>query len=202
MMQAAMTKGNSAVHKQTRRGLETFPHTLAFLDVETTGLYPARGGKVCEIAILRLDKNGLHEWQTLINPGAHMPPDVSAIHGITDDMVRDAPPFGSVAETILSLIEDAMVVCHNAPFDLGFLAAECAQCQMTLPRRPVIDTLAIARRHFSFPSNALSNIARHLHIPVPTAHRALADVRTTYLIFSHFCSVVDSVHFLPPCADE
>lgn len=197
-----MLKGNNAVHTNTRRGLETFPQTLAFLDVETTGLYPARGGKVCEIAILRLDRNGLHEWQTLINPGTPMPPEVSAIHGITDDMVSAAPRFGSVAETIVSLIEDAMVVCHNAPFDLGFLAAECAQCQMTLPRRPVIDTLVIARRHFSFPSNALCNIARHLHIPVPTAHRALADVRTTYLIFSHFCSVVDSIHFLPPRVDE
>lgn len=182
--------------------IESLSHTLAFLDVETTGLSPARNDKVCEIAILRLDKNGIFEWQTLINPGIPIPPFISGINGITDEMVQDAPRFSAVTETILNLIEDAVVVCHNAPFDLGFLAAEFSACQMSFPRRPVIDTLAIARRHFSFPSNTLSNIARHLNIPITAKHRALADVNTMYRIFNHFCSVVDIAQFLPPIAHE
>jgi DNA polymerase III epsilon subunit family exonuclease len=171
--------------------IKSFPHTLAFLDVETTGLWAARNDKVCEIAILRLDKNGIFEWQTLINPGIPIPPVISGINGITDDMVQDAPLFSAVTDKILDLIEDAVVVCHNAPFDLGFLEAEFSACRMTFPRGPVLDTLAIARRHFSFPSNALSNIADHLNIPVTAKHRALADVNTTYRIFDHFCSEVD-----------
>ncbi|MGA2090974.1 MAG: 3'-5' exonuclease [Endomicrobiales bacterium] len=176
--------------------IESFPHPLAFLDVETTGLCAARHDKVCEIAILRVDKKGLREWQSLVNPGIPIPPFISQINGITDDMVQDAPRFSAVTESIVNMIEDAVVVCHNAPFDLGFLTAEFVSCQTAFPCRPFLDTLSIARSHFPFPSNSLSNIASHLHIPVTTKHRALADVNTTYRIFDHFCSVIDSAVLL------
>ena len=182
--------------------VEAFPHPLAFLDVETTGLWAALNDKVCEIAILRLDKSGITEWQTLINPGRPIPPEISSINGITDHMVKDSPRFSAVTDTILSLIEDAVVVCHNAPFDLGFLTVEFAACQLSFPRCPIVDTLTIARRHFSFPSNTLSNIATHLNIPMTAKHRALADVNTTYHIFNHFRSVVNIAHLLPPGMHE
>jgi DNA polymerase-3 subunit epsilon len=160
--------------------------TLAFLDVETTGLSPEHDDRICEIAVLRTAGAAPQEWQTLVNPGRVISPGATAINGITNEMVAAAPHFPEVAPRLLELLEGAVVVCHNAPFDLGFIAAELAACGRTLPRLPVIDTLRLARRYFNFSSNTLGNIAATLDIDVREKHRAMADVMTMYHVFNHF----------------
>lgn len=160
---------------------------LVFLDVETTGLSPEAGDRVCEIALLRV-RGGREEWSfsSLVNPGCPISPGASAVNGITDAMVREAPPFAEVAPTVLEALEGAVLVAHNAPFDLGFLRREMLLAGRRLPEVPVIDTLRLARRCFSFFSNALQAISGALGIEVVGAHRALADVRTTWGVFSYF----------------
>ena len=79
---------------------------FACLDTETTGLSPLAGGKICEIAV-SLSQNGqkLEEFTTLLNPGILMHPDVIAIHGITNEMVRNAPTYAEVLPRLLALLD-------------------------------------------------------------------------------------------------
>lgn len=161
--------------------------TLAFLDVETTGLSTAYHDRICEIAILRCaGTRKLSQWQSLINPCRPISPGASAINGITNKMVAGAPRFQAVAEKVLEMLDGSVVVCHNAPFDMSFVSAELENCGRLMPNLPVIDTLRIARQYFDFPSNSLGNIAAYLEIDVREQHRAMADVFTTHKIFNYF----------------
>ena len=160
---------------------------LAFVDVETTGLSTAYNDRVCEIAILRCQgAKKIAQWQSLINPTRPISPGASAVNGITNKMVANAPLFKDVADKILKLVDDAVLVCHNVPFDLSFLCAEFENCGRTFPNLSAIDTLKIARQSFDFPSNSLGNIAAYLEIDVEEHHRAMADVVTTHKIFTYF----------------
>ena len=79
-----------------------------------------------------------------------------------------------------------MIVCHNVPFDLGFLSSELGRINQHLPTVLTLDTLEIARRYFDFDSNSLQSIAHWLDIEVAGAHRALDDVFTTQAVLKYF----------------
>ncbi len=160
---------------------------FAFLDVETTGLYAAQEDRVCEIAILRCrGRRKMDDWQSLVNPGRPVSPGAFAVNGISEEMLAGAPAFSDIADHVLELIRDAVVVCHNVRFDLEFLSTELERCGRKLPPVHTIDTLYIARRYFDFPSNNLGMIASYLNIDKGEAHRAMGDVATTQKIFDHF----------------
>lgn len=162
---------------------------LAFLDVETTGLSAGYGDRVCEIAILRLPPKGkAKKWQSLVNPQRNISYGASMVNGITNEMVSSAPLFDDIAGNVYELIEDAVVVCHNAPFDLSFIYSEFKHSGFCLPDFQVIDTLQIARNYFKFPSNKLGSIADYMGIKPNNQHRALADVQTTCKIFKRMLS--------------
>ena len=159
---------------------------FTFIDVETTGLSP-RSARVCELAAISFrGRDRLGSMAELINPGMPIPPEVSRIHGITDAMVKDSPRFDRVVLKLVDMLESSVIVAHNAEFDLGFLRAECERSWAKIPDRPVVDTLALARRIGTFKSNRLGNIAAELNISSEGWHRALADVEMTRKIFDHF----------------
>ncbi len=105
---------------------------------------------------------------------------------MSDEQVRLAPPFSEIAPDLLALLDGAVLLCHNAPFDLSFLEAELSR--LGLPWQPVgvIDTLDIARRYFRFASNSLSAVSSRLAIETPQAHRALGDALITFQVFRRF----------------
>ncbi len=153
--------------------------TLAVVDLETTGLSPRYGDRICEVAVLRVDGEHERVFESLVNPGRPISPGATAVHGIWGVDVRSAPSFQALAPTLWPLFESAIVVAHNAPFDLAFLAAERHYLGLPPLDNPVLDSLALARRDFDFPRNSLGFIAEALGIPCPVRHRAMADVRTT-----------------------
>jgi len=160
---------------------------FAFLDVETTGLDPASGDKICEIAVIKtIDGQVADEFVTIVNPGRNIPERAISIHGITQVMVNRAPLFRDIAKDLLDFLNDTVIVAHNAKFDLEFLSSELKNLNQSLPENEVIDTLGIARRYYSFPSNSLGEIARYIGLPIDEEHRALADVTTTKDIFKYF----------------
>jgi DNA polymerase III epsilon subunit len=160
---------------------------FAFLDVETTGLDPATGDRVCEIAVLKtVNGEEVDRFVTLVNPGRSIPLGAVTVHGITDIMVSRAPFFRDIANDLLSFISGAVIVAHNARFDLAFLRMELSTLGLALPQTDVIDTLGIARRYYSFASNSLGQIARDIGLPAASAHRAPADVQTTRSVFEYF----------------
>jgi DNA polymerase III subunit epsilon len=161
--------------------------TLTFLDVETTGLSPYYKDRICEVGILRCEAPDKHiSFNTLVNPRRQISPGASAVNKITDEMVQDAPYFKDISKKILELLDNCVLVCHNAPFDISFINFELENCGIRPLNFSVIDTLIIARRFFTFPSNCLSNIASTLNLDVTSKHRAMADVHTTRKVFDHF----------------
>lgn len=162
-------------------------HTLAFLDVETTGLSPRSGHRVCEIAVAQFrGEEMIDSFETLVNPMWPISPGASRVNGITDDDVRDAPRFRDVADRVEELMDGAVIVCHNAPFDLSFIGNEFDRAGKRIEPHEVIDTLEIARCFFSFSSNRLGVIADELKINTDGAHRAMADVLMTHAVFVAF----------------
>jgi DNA polymerase-3 subunit epsilon len=149
-------------------------------DVETTGLNPAFGHRVCEIACQRLrDGQELARFDSLVDPQRAVSAGAFRVNQITAEMLQGAPTFDLVADSILEIMEGAVLVAHNAPFDLGFLAAELEIARRLPPEGPVLDTLTLARRVYSFPRNSLGAVSAALEVETGVAHRAMGDVETT-----------------------
>ena len=156
--------------------------TFVIVDLETTG-GPATAAEITEIGAVKV-RGGqvLGEFATLVQPGTVIPAHIQALTGITNAMVLDAP---SVAGAVCSFGEfagDAVLVAHNAPYDLAFLKAACARYDLSwFPGRSV-DTARLARvaLHRGEVRNCkLSTLAAHFHSPVAPEHRALSDARAT-----------------------
>lgn len=157
---------------------------LAAIDTETTGMSPAAGAALVEVARVHIDGGALGEaWSSLVRPGRPIPPDATAVHGITDAMVAEAPEPGAVAAELRAQCADLPLVFHNAPFDLPFLIAMFRAHGQPPLLNPVVDTLGLARGLFGAGSNALGALAARLDLPRETAHRALGDARTTARLF-------------------
>ncbi len=155
--------------------------TFAVFDVETTGLDPTFGHRICEVGCLRA-RNGveLKRFESLVDPGRAISSGAFRVNRITEEMLRDAPPFDRIAGPLLDIIQGAVLVAHNAPFDLGFLAAELEIARLLVPDNPVVDTLALTRRAYHLPRNSLSAVVAALGIEHNPTHRALSDVRATW----------------------
>jgi DNA polymerase-3 subunit epsilon len=161
--------------------------SFTFVDVETTGLDPASGHRVCEIALLRVQREQeVARLESFVNPLRPMTPGATAVSGITDAMLTAAPPFVTLLPQIRTLMQDAVLVAHNASFDIGFLRHEFRIAGHPFPDPVVVDTLALAQAHYRFPRNSLEAIAALLGLPSATRHRAMADVLTTRQILQRF----------------
>ncbi len=159
---------------------------LVFLDTETTGLNPRYGDRMVEIALARFRGDVMEDYYvTLLNPGRPMSPGAARIHGITDDEVREAPRFVEIIPPLREFLAGVVLVAHNAPFDLGFVSNEFRLARQECPDNLVLDTLALLRRHFKFPSNSLPRVAERLGIRNERAHRALSDALTTRAVFDY-----------------
>ncbi len=151
---------------------------FAVVDVETTGLGPT--DRVIEVAGLRLE--GMEEtgrFQSLLNPGMPIPPLARKVSGIDDTMVAQAPIFPEVAPELDRLIDGAVFVAHNAPFDLGFLSRERRRWEMPPRKDPILDTLRLARNLIALPSYSLTDLRTHLQLSHTPSHRAMDDVLAT-----------------------
>jgi DNA polymerase III subunit epsilon len=161
--------------------------TLVVADVETTGLSAIFGDRICEVGLVRAQGDAiLDTYQTLVNPQRPISLGASRVNGLHDEDVQSAPPFAAIAEQVLAWTDGAILVCHNAPFDLGFLEVEFSRLKLHWQPAWVIDTLEIARRHYNFDSNSLPAVADQLGIETQYAHRALGDALTTFQVFRYF----------------
>lgn len=158
--------------------------TLLAIDTETTGMNPADGHRVVEVARVAIrDRKLAEEWSSLVQPGRAIPPDAARVHGITDAMVADAPRPAEVARALRDACADLPLVFHNAPFDLPFLRALFSDGGQPQILNPIIDTLGLARGLGGPGGNSLGVLATRLGLPAETAHRALGDTRTTARLF-------------------
>ncbi len=162
--------------------------TFVVVDLETTGGSPASSA-ITEIGAVKT-RGGevIGEFQTLVDPGMPIPPMIVALTGITDAMLVAAPTIGQVLPSFLEFLGDAVLVAHNAPFDVGFLKAACRQQDYPWPGNEVVDTVTLARRATTkeeAPNKKLSTLARAFGTVVTPNHRALDDARATSEILHH-----------------
>lgn len=157
---------------------------LVVLDTETTGFDPTQGHVLIEVARVEINGGSLGgTWSSLVRPGRPIPPDATAVHGITDAMVAKAPTAAELGAELMASIADRPLVFHNAPFDLPFLNALLRAHGGGPLLNPVLDTLGLARGLFGSGGNSLSALARRLNLPAEPAHRALGDALTTARAF-------------------
>jgi DNA polymerase III subunit epsilon len=151
---------------------------FAVVSIETTGLGPAAGDRIVEIAVVRVDGSGRieDEYATLLAPGRDVGP--LFVHGISTSEVLDAPSFADVAGDLLDRLDGAVVVAHNAAFAERFLVAEFARIGVALPLNPALRSLWLARRTLRSPDQRLDTLARVVGLPVADPRSALADART------------------------
>jgi len=154
---------------------------IAF-DTETTGLNPNEGDRIIELGAVEM-LNHIptgRTFRTLINPGRPVSADTVRITGITDDDLKDAPPFEApeVIDAFLEFIGDATLVAHNAGFDRSFLNMELGRCgRDPIPDDRWVDTAAMARRKFPGAPASLDALCKRFDISLEsrTFHGALLD---------------------------
>lgn len=149
------------------------------IDLETTGLNP-RSDEIIEIGTVEIAGGEIGDTLiTLVRPTGSIPSAITRLTGIDDNMVADAPPLIAVAAAVRDFIGQAIVVAHNASFDLGFLQVALGE----LPN-PVLDTLELARIILAgAPSYRLGDLAATLEINNSNPHRAGDDARATAEVF-------------------
>lgn len=162
--------------KQAGQRLNQYVTDYIVFDLETTGLSPVTD-QIIELSALKVKQGKVTDtFSTLVNPGRHIPYGATAVNGITDSMVKDAPPVEQVVAQFLDFAGDQVLVGHNIhSFDMKFLytAAEALGRQVT---NSYVDTLYLARRCLpQLSHHRLVDLAGHFHISTEGAHRALND---------------------------
>ncbi|MDZ4095877.1 MAG: 3'-5' exonuclease, partial [Paracoccaceae bacterium] len=158
--------------------------TYVVFDTETTGLLPDQGDEIVQIAAVRIVNGRRVEgevFDTLVNPGRSIPAVSTEVHGITEAMVAGAPGIADVGRAFHKFAEGAVLIAHNAPFDMAFLrrheAAIGAQFDM-----PVLDTVLLSAVVFGQAEvHSLDALTHRLGITIPeeARHTALGDTEAT-----------------------
>ena len=157
--------------------------TFVVFDLETTGGSAGGGDAITEVGAVKV-RGGevLGTFATLVNPGAAIPPAITYLTGITEAMVRPAPPVDAVLPAFLEWVGgDAVLVGHNVRFDVSFVRAACDALGYDRPANQVVDTCSLARRLLrdEVPNCKLATLADRLRLPHRPTHRALDDAWAT-----------------------
>ena len=157
-------------------------------DLETTGMSPTRD-RIVEIGAVRVEVDGtIRRFETLVNPSVPIPYQVMQVHGITKEMVKDAPKFTDAAYAFLDFIKGSKLVAHNARFDLGFMQESLARVGLPLLKGGVYDSIVLIRKAYpNLPSYRLQALRATLSLPDDypgEAHRAGFDAEMTMAAFA------------------
>jgi DNA polymerase-3 subunit epsilon/ATP-dependent DNA helicase DinG len=156
--------------------------SIVAIDLETTGLDPERDA-ITEIGAVRFSGRRVEaEWQTLINPGRRIPPEITRLTGISDAMVRGAPRIQDVLQDLEAFVGDSPILGHNVRFDLSFLRKHGL-----FRHNEPLDTYDMAA--ILMPTAGRYNLGalgQNLGILLPATHRALDDARVTHALYTHF----------------
>jgi DNA polymerase-3 subunit epsilon len=171
---------------------------VAVLDFETTGLSPDHGDRVTEVAVVVVENGRLvAKFQSLMNAGVAIPSYIEHLTGISNAMIRSAPPSADVMCELAHFIEDIPLVAHNASFDRKFLDAEFARIRVRR-KAEFICSMRVARRIYpTAPNHKLATLVSYARIPVSGQfHRALADAQMTAALWTQMQIELKRLHRL------
>ncbi|WP_312516421.1 3'-5' exonuclease [Massilia sp.] len=168
--------------------MSVYDRPMVMLDFETTGLSPDMGDRITEVAALRIVGGEVTErYVSLVNCGVRIPAFITALTGITQEMVDGAPPARQVVPELIDFIGGDMLSAHNASFDEKFLKAEGARLGRVTGHAGLVCSLKLSRRLFpGLASYKLGQLSRQLGIEFRgTAHRAEADAQVAADVLLH-----------------
>ena len=156
------------------------------VDIEATSL-PAPSNRMTEFAAVLVEKGEIiGDYTTLVNPGIPIPRYVRQMTGITNEMVKEAPPFEELADEILEVLSDRVIVAHNSSFDVGLLNAEFQRAKgITLDNRNLCTVKMARKLQPGLDKYRLGNVAEYYGIEIEDRHRAYADAEATARILLH-----------------
>ncbi|MFD3453496.1 DEDDh family exonuclease [Streptomyces sp. NPDC058691] len=161
---------------------EAYPDGYAVVDVETTGL--GRDDRIVSAAVYRLDAHGevQDHWYSPVNP--QRDPGPVWIHGLTADMLADAPLFGEIAEELAARLAGRVFVAHNAVFDWSMLSREFARARTITAVEHRLCTIVLSKElGLPLPNHKLGSLAAHYGVVQQRAHHALDDARVLAEVF-------------------
>ena len=158
---------------------------FAFLDIETTGLSPWFGDRICQVAIVVSEGKRIRQtFDSVVNPEQPLSPAAAYVNGLKADDLARAPRFGEVVAKIDALLNDSVVVCHNSRFDIQFFDSEYRRLGREAEFPNLIDTLLVARQYYQLQSYKLPVLAEAFKVPANfQGSRAQADALTAKNVF-------------------
>ncbi len=171
--------------KGKSKNLMQFVDDYVLVDIETTGLSPVQDD-IIEIGAIRVENNKMVEtYNQLININRSLPPFITNLTGITDDMLKTGKMPAEVLQEFVDFVGENVIIGHNINFDLGFLCDKCRKYLNYNLNNDYVDTLYLARRLVPNSINyKLGTLANYFHISYEGAHRGLKDVEITYEVYN------------------
>lgn len=153
-------------------------YTFVAFDTETSGAYPV-GFDVVEFGAVKWYRGQeIGRLQFLLKPRELMSDFIIGIHGISNEMVQEAPMMSQKITEVHDFFRGSVVMAHHAPFDMGFLAAEFEKAHLPLPSEPALCTSLLSRKWIHGVENhKLQTLVKHLHLDGGQAHRAYDDAK-------------------------
>jgi DNA polymerase-3 subunit epsilon len=182
-----------------------FDKPIVMIDFETTGLSPAMGARITEVAALRIVQGKIIErFVTLVNCDVSVPSYITSLTGITQAMVDCAPSVSAVVPELLRFIGSDALSAHNASFDEKFLVAESRSLGLRPAHQRLICSLKLSRRLFpGLPSYKLSHLSSSLGIRFSgAAHRAEADAEVSAQVLIHIGEHLGKTYGVPQIESE
>ena len=185
--------------------MAVYSKPIVMIDFETTGLSPAMGDRITEVAALRIEDGRITErYVSLINCGVRIPSFITGLTGITQRMVDNAPPVAEVVPALLDFIGADALSAHNASFDEKFLRAESARLGLAPAHQGTVCSLKLSRRVFpALGSYKLGQLSGQLGIRFKSAaHRAESDAEVAAQVLLHIARHLGDTYGLSAVAPE
>ena len=178
--------------------------TVAVIDFETTGLSPAMGDRATEVGVVIVEDGKIVDrYQSLMNAGVHIPTFIEDLTGISNAMIRKAPPADEVMLELAEFVGEVPLVAHNASFDSKFLDAEWSRISQQRSQEFACSLLLSRRIYPSAPNFKLGTLIAHLALPSAVRHhRALADAEMTAHLWLRMVADIKQQHGLSTVSHE
>ena len=179
--------------------MQLFAPRLAFVDLETTGMRAA-ADRITEIGVVTVDADPgggparVAQWATLVDPEVPIPPEIQAMTGITDAMVRRAPTFSSIAADLARQLDDRVFVAHNARFDHGFLKHAFERVGQPFRTRPLCTVMLSRMLYPGADGHGLDAVSSWHSLEVAERHRALGDAMALWQFVQAIYAALDPQH--------
>ena len=176
-----------------------FPDRMALVDIETTGGKATRDG-ITEIAVIIFEHGRpLGYWQTMVNPQAPIPSFITGLTGISNAMVKGAPLFSEIAETLLELLSGRVFVAHNARFDYGFIKQAFKRSGIDYSTQPLCSVKFSRALFTAYKNHGMDALSRRFNLQLPSRHRALGDCIGIAQFFSATKALVSEEDIIAAC---